>query len=137
MLLSLSGCSNGKISKTGTVDASNAENAVPVKVVTAESRQVRRTVEAVGTLFAYDETVVSSEADGRAGKVLVDVGAHVTKGQTLVEILPTEFKLAVDQAEELLDQARAKLGVTANDEEVGDPTRESLPGVYYVQFLCS
>jgi hypothetical protein len=37
-----------------------------MKVVTAESRQVRRAVEAVGFLFAYDETVVSSEVDGKA-----------------------------------------------------------------------
>jgi hypothetical protein len=46
-----------------------------VKVVTAEyRRQVLRTVEAVGSLFAYDETVVSSEVVGRAEKVLVETG---------------------------------------------------------------
>jgi membrane fusion protein (multidrug efflux system) len=123
MLLSLSGCSNGTASKTGTVGASDSEKALGVKVVIAQSRQVRRTVEAVGSLFAYDETVVSSEVDGRAEKVHVDVGDHVTKGQTLVEILPIEFKLAAEQEEALLDQAKAKLGLTANNEEVNDPTQ--------------
>ena len=44
----LSGCSNGKAGKTGSVGASDAEKALGVKVVIAESRQVRRTVEAVG-----------------------------------------------------------------------------------------
>jgi len=91
VLLSLSGCSNGKASKTGTVGASDPEKTLGVKVVIAQSRQVRRTVEAVGSLFAYDETVVSSEVDGRAEKVHVDVGDHVTKGQTLVEILPSSL----------------------------------------------
>ena len=123
VLLSLSGCSNGKASKTGTVGASDPEKTLGVKVVIAQSRQVRRTVEAVGSLFAYDETVVSSEVDGRAEKVHVDVGDHVTKGQTLVEILPIEFKLAADQEEALLDQAKAKLGITTNNEEINDPTQ--------------
>jgi RND family efflux transporter MFP subunit len=123
VLLSLLGCSNGKASKARTVGASDPEKALGVKVVIAQSRQVRRTVEAVGSLFAYDETVVSSEVDGRAEKVHVDVGDHVTKGQTLVEILPIEFKLVAEQEEALLDQAKAKLGLSANNEEVNDPTQ--------------
>lgn len=123
VLLSLSGCSNGKASKTGTVGASGPEKTLGVKVIIAQSRQVRRTVEAVGSLFAYDETVVNSEVDGRAEKVHVDVGDHVTKGQTLVEILPIEFKLTADQEEALLEQAKAKLGLTANNEEVNDPAQ--------------
>ncbi len=123
VLLSLSGCSKGKDSKTGTVRASDPEKALEVKVVIAQSRKVRRTVVVVGSLFAYDETVVSSEVDGRAEKIHVDVGEHVTKGQTLVEILPTEFKLAAEQEEALLDQAKAKLGITANNEEINDPTQ--------------
>ncbi len=123
VLLSLLGCSNGKASKARTVGASDPEKALGVKVVIAQSRQVRRTVEAVGSLFAYDETVVSSEVDGRAEKVHVDVGDHVTKGQTLVEILPIEFKLVAEQEEALLDQAKAKLGLSANNEEVNDQTQ--------------
>jgi RND family efflux transporter MFP subunit len=123
VLSSLSSCSTEKASETRAVRASDPEKALEVKVVTAQSRQVRRTVEAVGSLFAYDESVVSSEVDGRAEKVHVDVGDHVTKGQTLVEILPIEFKLAADQEEALLDQAKAKLGMTANNEEINDPTQ--------------
>ena len=123
MLLGLSACSNGKASKTKVDVTSDPERVGPVTVVTAESRQVRRTVEAVGSLFAYDETVVSSEVDGRAENVLVDVGDQVTKGQTLVEILSTEFKLASEQQEALLEGAKAKLGLTASDGEVKDPAQ--------------
>ena len=96
---------------------------MPVQVFAVESREVRRTVEAVGSLFAYDEVVVSSEVDGRAEKVLVDVGDRVTQGQALVEILPTEFKLAADQQEAMLEQARAKLGSTGGDAEIKDPAQ--------------
>jgi RND family efflux transporter MFP subunit len=69
--------------------------------------------------------VVSSEVDGRAEKVLVDVGDHVTQGQTLVEIVPTEFKLAAAQQEAMLEQARAKLGSTDGEGEIKDPTQRA------------
>jgi membrane fusion protein (multidrug efflux system) len=124
-LLSLSACSNGSASsgKAKAGGPAEKESAVPVKVYTVESRELRRTVDAVGSLFAYDEVVVSSEVDGRAEKVLVDVGDQVTRGQTLVEILPTEFKLAADQQAALLEQARAKLGAIGGDGEIQDPTQ--------------
>jgi RND family efflux transporter MFP subunit len=121
-LIVLSGCSGGRVSAKAE-GAPNREKAVTVLAFTVESKQVRRTVEAVGSLFAYDEVVVSSEVDGRAEQVLVDVGDHVTKGQTLVEVLPTEFKLAAEQQEAVVEQARAKLGLTGNDTEVRDPAQ--------------
>jgi membrane fusion protein (multidrug efflux system) len=124
-LLSLSACSSGSASsgKAKTGRAAEKEPAVPVKVYTVESRELRRTVDAVGSLFPYDEVVVSSEVDGRAVQVLVDVGDQVAKGQSLVEVLPTEFKLAADQQAALLEQARAKLGAIGGDGEIQDPTQ--------------
>jgi multidrug efflux system membrane fusion protein len=115
VLLILSACSNEAARKAKADSLPRKETAVPVRVFTVASREVRRTVEAVGSLFPYDEVVVSAEVDGRAEKVLVDVGDRVTKGQTLVEILPTEFKLAADQQEAMLEQARAKLGSADGD----------------------
>jgi len=121
-LIVFSGCSGGKVSAKGE-GASNREKAVTVTAFTVEPKPVRRTVEAVGSLFAYDEVVVSSEVDGRAEQVLVDVGDHVTKGQTLVEVLPIEFKLAAEQQEAVVEQAKAKLGLTGDATEVKDPTQ--------------
>jgi RND family efflux transporter MFP subunit len=117
------GCSTVKPTQANTSGASSKEAAVAVQVFNVASREVRRTVEAVGSLFPYDEVVVSAEVDGRAEKVLVDVGDLVTKGQTLVEILPTEFKLAADQQEAMLEQARAKLGSTDGETDIKDPTQ--------------
>jgi RND family efflux transporter MFP subunit len=103
--------------------ASNADKALAVTIATVESREVRRMVEAVGSLFAYDEVTISPEVDGRAEKVLADIGDHVTKGQVLVQILPLEYELAVAQQQALLDQARAKLGLVEGQEELGNPTQ--------------
>jgi RND family efflux transporter MFP subunit len=122
-LLMLSACSTGTAGDVKGGRQQDKETTVPVMVSTVESRELRRTVEAVGSLFAYDEVVVSSEVDGRAVEVLVDVGDPVTKGQTLVEILPTEFRLAADQQAASLEQARARLGPTGVDGEVQDPTQ--------------
>jgi membrane fusion protein (multidrug efflux system) len=121
-LLVFTGCSGSKASAKGAAQ-SNREKAVTVTAFSVESRAVRRAVESVGSLFAYDEVVVSSEVDGRADQVLVDVGDHVDKGQTLVEVLPIEFKLAAEQQEAILEQAKAKLGLTGDNAEIQDPAQ--------------
>jgi membrane fusion protein (multidrug efflux system) len=117
-LLALS-CAN---TRKATAAGSSDDKALAVTIAAVESSEVHRTVEAVGSLFAYDEVTVSPEVDGRAEKVLVDVGDHVSKGQVLVQILPLEYELAVSQAQAQLDQARAKLGLAEGQEELRDPT---------------
>ncbi len=91
-----------------------------VKTVAVEQRQQRRAVEAVGTLFAYDEVTVSSEAEGRVEEVMADVGDRVGKGQTLARVSPVEFQLTVDQQQAALRQARARLGLTETDGDLKD-----------------
>jgi len=91
-----------------------------VKTVAVEQRQQRRMVEAVGSLFAYDEVTVSSEAEGRVEEVMADVGDRVGKGQTLARVSPVEFQLTVDQQQAALRQARARLGLTETDGDLKD-----------------
>jgi len=91
-----------------------------VKTVAVEQRQQRRVVEAVGSLFAYDEVTVSSEAEGRVEEVMADVGDRVGKGQTLARVSPVEFQLTVDQQQAALRQARARLGLTETDGDLKD-----------------
>lgn len=91
-----------------------------VKAVAVEQRQQGRAVEAVGSLYAYDEVTVSSEAEGRVEEVMVDVGDRVDKGQTLARVSPVEFQLTVDQQQAALRQARARLGLAETDGELKD-----------------
>jgi multidrug efflux pump subunit AcrA (membrane-fusion protein) len=88
-----------------------AEKPVKARVVAVTQRQVRRNVEAVGTLFPMDEVTVGSEVDGRVAKVLVDVGDQVALGRPLVEIAPAELTLTAEQQAAALDQVRAQLGL--------------------------
>src|SRR5690349_11059103 len=84
--LIFSACSKGN---GNTVDASTARNKpVSVKSVVVQSHDIHRPVESVGSLFPFEEVVVSSEVEGKVEKVLVDVGDKITKGQSLVHISP-------------------------------------------------
>src|SRR5260370_19090574 len=79
----LSSACTGSAGKAKADVRAERETAVPVEVFTVASRTLRRTVEAVGSLFPYDEVVVSSEVDGSADEVLADVRAQIATGQAL------------------------------------------------------
>lgn len=108
-------------SKTSGKQVDNvAARPIAVRMIAVEQKQLRRNVESVGSLFPLDEVTVSSEVEGRVEQVLVDVGDHVTAGQTIVKVVPTELQLTLDQQRATLQQARARLGLPENVEDVKD-----------------
>jgi RND family efflux transporter MFP subunit len=116
----ISSCSRDKSGKPQNGQPGGAQPKAKVRIASAEQRQQRRVVEAVGSLFAYDEVTVSSEAEGRVEQVMADVGDRVSKGQTLARVSPIELQLTVDQQEAALMQARARLGLSENESELKD-----------------
>ena len=105
---------------TGEKTPAAAQTKARVKIVSVEQQQQRRTVEVVGSLFAFDEVTVSAEAEGRVEQVLADVGDRVTKGQVLARISPVEMELSVEQQRAALRQARARLGLNEETGELRD-----------------
>jgi membrane fusion protein, multidrug efflux system len=99
---------------------SSAQKPVNARVIPVESKQIRRNVESVGSLFAYEEVTVSSEVEGRVDDVLVDVGDRVTRGQAMVKVSPVELQYALDQQRAALRQARARLGLSEDGPELKD-----------------
>lgn len=84
-------------------------------IVTVEPvgfRPVQRSVEAVGTLWGYEEVALGTKVDGRVLRIRHDVSDRVKPGELLLEIDPTDAKLAVHQAERTLAVELAKLGLT-------------------------
>ena len=111
-------------SKTSGKAVDNASlRPLSVRVLPVEQKQVRRNIESVGSLFPLDEVTVSSEVEGRVDQVLVDVGDHVSAGQTIVKVVQTELQLTLDQQRASLQQARARLGLQAS----GDDSRTCAP----------
>ncbi len=70
-----------------------------------------RSVQAVGSLFPLEESVVSSEVAGRVETVLADVGDRVAQGQVLVTLSPVELKYELDRQRAAVLQVRARLGI--------------------------
>src|SRR5947209_1738648 len=62
-----------------------------VKVVHAQYRTVKRTVEQPGVINAYERTALYAKVSGFVQKWHVDIGDRVKKGATLVELVAPEL----------------------------------------------
>ncbi|HEX8090438.1 MAG TPA: efflux RND transporter periplasmic adaptor subunit [Blastocatellia bacterium] len=102
------------------LDAASSSKAVPARVVPVSRKQIRRNVESVGSLFAYEEVIVSSEVEGKVEQVLADVGDRIAKGQPIVKVSPTELQLTLEQQRAILRQARARLGLAEDGDDLKD-----------------
>jgi HlyD family secretion protein len=101
-----------------------------VKVVHAQYRTLKRTVEQPGVINAYERTALYAKVSGFVQKWHVDIGDRVKKGATLVELVAPELvaQHRQMQAQVVLDQAMveqskkqhvvAQRNVTAATEQV-------------------
>src|SRR4051812_19733535 len=78
-LLLFASCSKSISGKQ--VDAATMAKPLMVRAAPVEQKQIRRNVESVGSLFPYEEVIVSSEVEGKVEQVLVDVGDRIARGQ--------------------------------------------------------
>ena len=95
----------------------------PVHVYMVAEETARRRVQASGSLYALEESVLSSEVEGPVSRVLADVGDSVKEGQPLILIDPQELQLEVDRQRGLVRQVRAQLGIGLNDPPPVDPQK--------------
>lgn len=79
----------------------------------AEARTIDRNIPALGSLAAWDWATLSTKVAGRLDAIEVDRGTPVARGQVLARIEPRDYELRLDQAEAALQQAEARLGLTA------------------------
>jgi membrane fusion protein, multidrug efflux system len=87
----------------------------PVEARPVESRRVEYTVNAVGSLEAFESVAVTARVAGAIERVLFSEGQFVTAGTTLVEIEPERYRLAVAAAEatqqrEIAEKGEAEAG---------------------------
>lgn len=96
-----------------------------VQVRPVEVREITRVVDSVGTLFPYDETVLSSEVDGKVVSVNVDLGDAVKKGQILVKLSDEEQSYILAQDEATLRSALERLGLKSDQDRLADVRQAS------------
>src|SRR5579863_8463446 len=94
-----------------------------VRSYTVSEESARRRIQAVGSLYAFEESTLSSQVEGRVAEVLADIGDNVKQGQVLVTIDPQELQYEVDRQRGLVTQVRAQLGIGPNDPPPADPKK--------------
>jgi RND family efflux transporter MFP subunit len=91
-----------------------------VKVAPVQARDITRNVEGVGTLFPFDEAVISAEIEGRVDELKVDLGDQVQQGQVLLHINDEEQRYLLQQNEAMLRQALERLGLKDENDRITD-----------------
>jgi len=100
----------GDESKDDKSSSAKKASEFPVEARPVESRKVEYTVNAVGSLDAFESVIVTARVAGAVERVLFTEGQFVTAGTTLVEIEPQRYRLAVDSAESTAQQRIAEKG---------------------------
>jgi len=111
----LTACGAGK-------QAEAPRDAGPLEVRAAEvrTRTLTRAVESVGTLYPFDEAIISAEVPGPLVEVAADLGDAVKQGQILARISDEEQRYLVAQQEAQLRQSLERLGLKEEKDRVQD-----------------
>jgi RND family efflux transporter MFP subunit len=104
----------------GKVEAPRDTGPLEVRAVQVRTRTIARTVESVGTLFPYDEAIISAEIAGPVVEVKADLGDAVREGDLLARISDEEQRYLVAQQEAQLRQSLERLGLSKEDDRVKD-----------------
>ncbi len=94
----------------------------PVEVQTVELRSLVYTVNAVGSVDAFEKVQVTARVPGVVDRVLFAEGNYANVDQILVEIEPERYRLAVEAAQAAYDKALAAKA----DAEAGLKRRETV-----------
>ena len=111
LTVALAGCSKDEAQGAPGTGKARPRGSVefPVETQPVASRQVEYTIDAVGSLDAFERVAVTARVAGAVERVLFREGQVVSKNQTLVEIEPERYRLAVDSAQATLAKQLAAL----------------------------
>ena len=121
LLLLAVGCSSTRANNSALAKP------VPAHIYTVAEETTQRRVQAVGSLYALEESSLSSPVEARVDQVLADVGDTVSEGQPLILLDKQELQFEVDRQQGLVKQVRAQLGIGPNDPPPADA--KQLPAV--------
>lgn len=128
-LLVFVGCHRAAPKKDAAQESAASKEAAPAAVTVAavETRTVQRKIAVVGTLFGFEEFIVTPKVEGRVLSIACEVGDRIKPGAALLELDPTDYRLAVDEAQRAVEQELAKLGATQPPDD--DFDIEQLPSI--------
>ena len=116
------GCSGPYSDSAQAVGTPPEEQLVEVRVLRVEEKSIPEVVVANGELYAEERATIGARVPGRIIKLPVDLGSVVKAGQVLAELDSEEYALRLEQAEAMVRQTRARLGIL--DRETDDVVPE-------------
>ena len=119
----LAGCTGPYSSPT--VSAKNEGKPIAVRAHPVTLETIPEIITATGELSAEDIATISAKVAGRVEKLNVDLGSVVEQGQILAELEKDDYTFRVKQAEALVEQTRAHLGLPAGSNDQVDPLNTS------------
>ncbi|HUO66798.1 MAG TPA: efflux RND transporter periplasmic adaptor subunit [Gammaproteobacteria bacterium] len=128
VIVALNGRPADRAAQRPSVPAAAGSREAVLTVTAAELRpvEVNRTITINGSIFAWQEVIIAPEVGGyRVAEVKVDVGDHVKRGQTLVELSTALLDAEVATKNAALAQREAQLVADAAGLDRG----ESLKGM--------
>lgn len=126
LLLAASCAGGSSAAPAGQEGANGAGQRRAVQVAAAQEAPLERTISVTGTLAAEEQVTVSFKVPGRLASLAVDLGSSVADGQLVGRLVPTDFELRVTQADAALQQARARLGLGADEDDHVDPAQTAI-----------
>ena len=94
----------------GSDSAAERPAGVVVDTTRVATEDVPRVLRAVGTVEAENQTTIRTEVDGQVSRIVADEGATVERGQVVLQIDPTPFRLVLQEAAAAVARAEAALG---------------------------
>jgi RND family efflux transporter MFP subunit len=110
-------------SNTQANSGAGSQRATPARVYTVSEETTRRRVQAVGSLYALEESTISAEVEAPVAEVLADVGDTVREGQALIVLDRQELQFEVERQRGVVRQVRAQLGIGPDDPPPPDPRK--------------
>jgi len=131
----VAGCHGTKSesAKAESVAVETVDAAVPVSISSVEVREVQRRVSVVGTLHGFERITITPKVEGRIQAIHFDVGDRVAPGTSLLELDPTDYQLAVEEAQRSLNQELSRLDLKQLPPDNFD--LEQLPSVESARLL--
>ncbi len=102
------GCSREERA-TAAARSAPGSRAVSITVAQAEGRDVRRSIQVVGTLMPQEEVTLGNDVPATVDKIFVDLGDRVHKGQVVIKLDEREARLEVERQTANLQAAREAL----------------------------
>ncbi|MEZ5367003.1 MAG: efflux RND transporter periplasmic adaptor subunit [Bryobacterales bacterium] len=126
LALSLAACSGPYSEQTASAVGPAEDQPAEVRVERVEEGLIPEIVSANGELYAEEEATLGPKVPGRVAKLYVDLGDTVRAGQKLAELEKSDYEFRLRQAEALVSQTRARLGILDKADDAVTPEETAI-----------